>query len=195
MWSWRCFLSCVKIRGTIFVENFLIPKSLFTICRTVSLFILNSSAITLTPNLRSDRTKVRTLSTFASVLWVFGCPLLGSSYTSSRPSSNRLCHLKTLVFSVVYSPHATINMANASLALLSIFTQNLLFIRCYKFLSLIFPPTVYDGHVPLPLLLGNERLILSVAHVIASWNMSKRAWAHKFAWLNTPATRCDYSGN
>jgi len=35
MWSWRCFWSCVKIRGTIFVEIFLIPKSSFTICRTI----------------------------------------------------------------------------------------------------------------------------------------------------------------
>jgi len=77
MWSRRCFWSCVKTRGTIFAEIFLIPKSSFTICHTVSLFIFNSSAITLTPNLRSERTKVRTLSTFASVLWVFGCPLLG----------------------------------------------------------------------------------------------------------------------
>jgi hypothetical protein len=62
-------------------------------------------------------------------------------------------------------------------------------------LSLIFPPTVYHGHVILPLLLGNKRLIWSVAHVNKSWNMSKRAWVHEFAWLNTPATRCNYSGN
>jgi hypothetical protein len=34
-----------------------------------------------------------------------------------------------------------------------------------------------------------------VAHVNASWNMSKRAWVREFAWLNTPATRCEYSGN
>jgi len=36
---------------------------------------------------------------------------------------------------------------------------------------------------------------MSVAHVNATWNMSKRAWVHEFAWLNTPATRCDYSEN
>jgi hypothetical protein len=73
-----------------------------------------------------------------------------------------------------------------SLALLPIFTQNLMFIRCSRFLSLIFPSTVYHG---------NERFIWSVAHVNASWNMSNRAWVHEFAWLNTPAIRCDYSGN
>jgi hypothetical protein len=62
------------------------------ICRTVSQFIFNSSVISLTPNLRSELTKVPTLSTFASLLWVFGCPLLGSSCTFSCPSLNRLCH-------------------------------------------------------------------------------------------------------
>ena len=34
MWSRRSFWSCVKIRGTIFAEISLIPKSSFTICRT-----------------------------------------------------------------------------------------------------------------------------------------------------------------
>jgi len=70
-----------------------------------------------------------------------------------------------------------------------------MFIHCSRFLSLIFLPIVYDGNVLLPLLLGNERLIWPVAHVNASWNMSKHAWVHEFAWLNFPATRCDYSGN
>jgi hypothetical protein len=41
--------------------------------------MFSSSAITL----RSERTKVRTLFTFASVLCVFGCPLLGTSYIYS----------------------------------------------------------------------------------------------------------------
>jgi len=50
-----------------------------------------------------------------------------------------------------------------------------MFIRCSRHLSLIFPPTVYHEHVLLPLLLGNEGLIWTVAHVNASWNMSKRA--------------------
>jgi len=61
------------------------------------------------------------------------------------------------------------------------------------FLSLIFPPAVYHGHVLLPVLLGNERLIWSVAHLNGSWNMSKRAWVHEFAWLNTTATRTSYT--
>jgi len=108
---------------------------------------------------------------------------------------NCLCHSKTLNFFIAYSPKATVDRANVSLALLPIFTQNLMFIHCSTFLSLIFLPTVCHGHVLLPLLLGNELLIWSVAHVSASWNMSKRAWVHEFAWLNTPATRCDYSGN
>jgi hypothetical protein len=63
------------------------------------------------------------------------------------------------------------------------------FIRCGSH------TTVYHGHVLLPLLLGNERLIWSVAHVNESWNMSTRDWVYEFASLNTPAIRCDYSGN
>jgi hypothetical protein len=43
--------------------------------------------------------------------------------------------------------------------------------------------------------LANERLILSVARVNASWNMSRRAWLHEFVWLDTPATRCGHFGN
>jgi hypothetical protein len=46
---------------------------------TVSLFMFNSSAVSLTSNLRSEHTQVRSLSTFASVLCVSGCPILGVS--------------------------------------------------------------------------------------------------------------------
>jgi hypothetical protein len=100
VWSQRCLWSSVKIQGTIFAEIFLISKSSFTICRTVPLFIF-SSAITLTPTLRCECTEVRTLSTFASVLCIFGCPLLGPSFTS-RPSFNSLCHSKTLYFFIAH---------------------------------------------------------------------------------------------
>jgi hypothetical protein len=51
-----------------------------------------------------------------------------------------------------------------------------MFIRYSRILSLIFPPTVYHRQVLLSLLFGNERFIWYVAHVNASWNMSKRAW-------------------
>jgi hypothetical protein len=44
MWSWHFWIS-VKILGTVFAENFLIPKSSIIICHTVSLFIFNSSAV------------------------------------------------------------------------------------------------------------------------------------------------------
>jgi hypothetical protein len=33
-----------------------------------------------------------------------------------------------------------------------------------------------------------------MAHINASWNMSKRAWVHEFAGLNTTATHCGNSG-
>jgi len=87
---------------------------------------------------------------------VFGCPLLGSSCTSSRPFLNRLCNSKALDFFISYSPQTTVNRANVSLAILPIFTQNLIFICCSRFSSLIFLPTVYHGHVLLPLLLGTN---------------------------------------
>jgi len=86
------------------VEIFLIPKSSFTVCRTVSLFIFNFSAIALTLIFRSERNKVHSLSTFASFLCDFSCPLLESSCTSSRPYLNRLCNSKTLDYFTAYSP-------------------------------------------------------------------------------------------
>jgi hypothetical protein len=67
-----------------------------------------------------------------------------------------------------------LNRANVSLALLPIITQNLMFIRCSRFLSLVFPPTVYHRHILL-LIHANKRLVWPAAHVNASWNMPKRA--------------------
>ena len=69
-----------------------------------------------------------------------------------------------------------------------------MFIRCSRFLSLIFLPTIYHRHILLPLLVWNKGLIWSVAHVNASWNTSSHAWVHEFAWFNTPVTCCYYSG-
>ena len=194
MWSRRFFWSCVKIWGTIFAEIFLIPKYSFTNCRALSLYIFSSSAIILTSDLRSERNKFPNLSTFPPVLCVFAYPILGSSCTYSRPSLNLLCHSNTLYFFIAHSPQATVNRANVSLAFLPIFTQNLVFICYSRFLSLIFPPTVHHRHVLLFLLLENEGLIWSVVHVNASWIMYKRVWVQKFAWINTPAIHCDYTG-
>jgi hypothetical protein len=79
--------------------------------------------------------------------------------------------------------------------LLPVFTQSLTFIHCSRFLSHLSPPTVYYGHILLPLLYGNEWLIWSVALVNTSWNMSRRAWVHELAWCNTLATCCGHSRN
>jgi len=54
-------------------------------------------------------------------------------------------------------------------------------------LSLIFPPTIYRGHILPPLLLGNERIIWSVAHVNASWNRSKRALSTRVCLTQHPS--------
>jgi len=74
------------------------------------------------------------------------------------------------------------------------YTQNLMFITCSRFLSLIVPPTVCHGHVLSSV--ARERM----THLVCGsrkpkLELSKRAWVHEFAWLNSPATRCDYSGN
>jgi hypothetical protein len=41
---------------------------------------------------------------FSSVRWVFGRPVLSSSFTSSRPSLNLLCQSKTLDFFIASAP-------------------------------------------------------------------------------------------
>ena len=125
-------------------------------CHTVSLFIFNYSSVTLTPILRFECTKVLTLCTFASVLCVFACPLLGSSCTFSRPFSNHQCRSNTLDFVIAYSPYTTVIWANIFLALLTNFTQNLTFIHCPRFLPIIFPPHMYHGHVLRLLIPGKE---------------------------------------
>jgi hypothetical protein len=93
---------CYTIRRencTFFADTFLIPNSPVIICRTVSLYIRSCSAISLKPNLRSEGTNVRTLSTFASVLCVCGSPVLWSSCNFSRPSSKIVCHSNHSIFS------------------------------------------------------------------------------------------------
>jgi hypothetical protein len=85
--------------------------------------------------------------------------------------------------------------ADFSLALLPIFTDSLMSIRCSRFSTPLFPPTVYHEHVLLPMLLRKERLIWSVAHTNTSWNMSKEVWVHESAWLKKPETRCGHSWN
>jgi hypothetical protein len=104
--------------------------------------IFNSFAISLTPNLRSERTKVRTFSTLANVLCVFSCPFLGSYCTISRPSLNRLQHSKTHDTFIAYLPKVNVNMTKVSLPILLLFTQNWMFIRCSR-LSFHF----YRGYV------------------------------------------------
>jgi hypothetical protein len=51
---------------------------------------------------------------------------------------------------------ASVSRANVLLVLLPVFTQNLMFIHCSRFLALIFPPTVYHEVVLLPLMLEKE---------------------------------------
>ena len=189
MWSWHCFWSGHVSR---FEAPFLWAFSSFPNL-PLHCFPIHIQ-FSLTPTLRTERTKVCSLSTFASVLWFLAAYFLGHLAHLTLPWS--ACAIpKTLNLFIAYSPQTTVNRAKLSLAPLPIFTQNLMFIRSSRFLSLIFPPTVYQGHVLLPLLLGNKWLIWSVAHINAIWNMSKHAWVHEFASLNTPAMRCDYSGN
>jgi hypothetical protein len=112
---------------------------------------LNSSAVSLPPNLESEHIKVHTLSTFASVLYVFVCAF-------SHPLLDHLCPSKTLDFFIAFLPLASVNKADMSLVLLAVFTQKLMFIHCSRFLLPISAPTVYHRRVLLPLLPGNEWL-------------------------------------
>jgi hypothetical protein len=89
--SRRCFCSSIKIRGTNFAEILLTPKFSLIICQNDSIIIFNSSTISLTLNLPSKHPNVCTLSASASLILVFGCPLLGSSCTFSRPSLRCVC--------------------------------------------------------------------------------------------------------
>jgi hypothetical protein len=67
---------------------------------------------------------------FSYVRWVFGRPVLSSSFTSSRPTSNLLCHSKTLDLFIASAPQASVNICRVSLALLPNFAQNLMLMRC-----------------------------------------------------------------
>jgi hypothetical protein len=179
MVRWNVFVFWQDLRHLI-LETFLIVKSSVIICCTVSLFTFDS-AISLTPNLWPECTRVRILSTFTSNLCVFGYLLLGSPCTSSHPSLNHLCPTNTLDLFLAYSPQGSVSRAYFSLAVLRIFVQNLMFIWCSRLLSLILLPAVYYWHVLLPMLLVNKQLIWSIVHLNASCNVSK------CAWLNTAA--------
>jgi hypothetical protein len=115
---------------------------------------------------------VHTLSTFVSVLCVFGCPLLGSSLLIS-PFFEPPVPFKTLLTNF----HTRFDVY----PLLQIFVTHL-------------SANVIPRTRMLHLLLGNELLIWSVAHENVSWDMSKRAWVPEFAWLNTAGTCYGHCG-
>lgn len=53
---------------------------------------------------KHEHTRVRTLSTFASILCIFVCPLLASLWRSSCPSLHHLCHSKAFASFMECSP-------------------------------------------------------------------------------------------
>jgi hypothetical protein len=57
---------------------------------------------------------------------------------------------------IAYSSWANFNQVSVSLPLSLIFTQNFLFIRNFRFISLILPSSLNYGHMLLPLLPGNK---------------------------------------
>jgi hypothetical protein len=67
----------------------------------------------------------------------------------------------------------------------------LMFIRCSRFLSLIFAKKHEHEQAQLQLSLANHHHTSHEPHSNASCNMAPRPWAHEFA----PATRCGHSGN
>jgi hypothetical protein len=141
MWSWR-FWSFVKIWGSIFrkCSHSQILRNNLSHCFPV---YIKFFCYSLTPNLRLsrfERTKVRTLSTFASVLCVLAAHFLGHIAQIFALPWTAYAIQKKIDFFIAYSPYAIINRANVSLVLFPISTQNLMFIRCSRFMSFIFPP-------------------------------------------------------
>jgi hypothetical protein len=165
-------------RGIVMVENRLSGQSSGLLLRTDYRNLL----LLLVPYLIFDLIAPR------FVLSTIGCPLLGFSGTSSRTSLDRLFHSKNADFFMAYSPK-----------LIGYFSQSSHKTWCLSAVpdschSIFHQHYTSDTHCFL-CCLGTKRLIFSVVHLSASWNMSKRAWVHKFGWINTPATRCGHSGN
>ena len=100
-----CFWFSDKILGTILAHTFCIPRSCSKIVCTDSLFRLSSSDIIHTVNLQSLCTSCFTLVMFSSVLVVDDCPILGSSFISSKPFSTCLCHSKICVLDITSHHH------------------------------------------------------------------------------------------
>ena len=144
------------------------------------------------PTLRSKRTMFNALSTFASVLRFLSAHSLHhpahllalhwTAYVIQKHSiSSYRIHNKPLLIGLTFHWHFY-QSSNKTLYFSAAPHS------CHSFLLQL----VYHGHELLPLLLRNERLIWSVAHVNIE-NMPKRDSVYEFTWLNTPVTR--YSGN
>ena len=106
------------------------PKASTKMVQTISLSIPSLFAMTLMVKRWSLRTNSRTFSMLASVVEVQGLPNSGSSSTSSLPSTNHLCHLKTLVLDMEESPIISRNIFKVSVAVFPSLTQNLILILC-----------------------------------------------------------------
>jgi hypothetical protein len=148
-----------------------------TLSRSTCLARVRASVSEQSPTFTSSATvshRVRTLSALASGLCILDCPVLGPFYTLSRPFLEPPPPFKTLDLFGTYSPQA--NVASTFISVPT--TRDV--IRCSTFLSLLFLPTVYNGHAFLPLLLGIGRLICSVAQANSSSNMSKCGLVHEF---------------
>lgn len=76
-------------------------KKFFTFPNSVSLYMFNSSAIICSLNLWSKHTKVKTLFTFASVIYILGCLFL---HHAPLPYFNWLYHSNNLYLFTACSP-------------------------------------------------------------------------------------------
>ena len=124
-------------QSLIFKEILLIPKSHVRVCHTVSLFLFISSAISRTLNLHPKHTIVRTVHIHLSSL----CRWFPASYVIEnifKPFLELLMPPKNIWFPHSIFAISYFNMVHVSLALLPIFTQNLMLFPCSRFHSLIF---------------------------------------------------------
>ena len=138
---------------------------------TNSLSIPSWSAIMRMVRQRSVRTNYRTFSMLTSVLTLQGLPGLASSSTLNRPSTNRLCHSKTLVRDMQESPYTSSNMLKVSVAVFPSLTQNLMLVLCST-LNIVTYNTQKNVHLELSKRTHNSmnqlRLSLNIEHILCN---------------------------
>ena len=135
--TWCSFCSGVRRVGTNFATTRCMFKSHVRIVCTVPLDTLMIAAMSLMVLQRSSCTSHRTVSTFLGVELVEGCSDFSSSSIDVLPLLKRVCHSKHLAWLMASFPHAHPIISKVSTPDLPSFTQNLMFVLCSSFTSML----------------------------------------------------------